>query len=130
MSSVLPDAARFEVPVYGTIFAERASAVSRLLPGETLILVPDPPGIDDPPAGRTPADEPLVVEEPKVWVHAAGGHVLGHLSPDINRWLVPRMLTGVRYTATVLSVGDPARESWRRLVIEVVRTERENAGDG
>jgi len=121
VSSVLPDAARFEAPVYGTIFAERAAAVSRLCPGEGLILVPDPPGIDDHDHG-TPADERLVVEAPKVWVHAIGGHVLGHLSPDINRWLVPRMLAGTRYTATVLSLGDPAQESWRRLVIEVVRT--------
>lgn len=122
MSSILPDAARFETPVYGTIFAERALAVQRLHGGDALILVPDPPGIDDAADDADP-DPRLVVEEPKVWVHATGGDVLGHLSPDINRWLVPRMLAGARYTAAVLTLGDPAQESWRRLVIEVRRSD-------
>jgi hypothetical protein len=116
VSSILPDAPRFETAVYGTIFAERAAAVQRLHEGDALILVPDPPGIDEAPdAADVPAAR--VVVEPKVWVHAQGGDVLGHLSPDINRWLVPRMLGGARYTAAVVSVGDPAKESWRRLIV-------------
>lgn len=114
VSSILPDAPQFETPVYGTIFAERAAAVARLRTGDALILVPDPPGIDDVPPK-------LVVEEPKVWVHAPGGDVVGHLSPDINRWLVPRMLAGARYTAAVQSLGDPSRESWRRLIVTLRR---------
>jgi hypothetical protein len=121
VSAILPDAAEFETPVYGTIFAGRATAVARLLPGQTLILVPDPAdttgsatGADAPPAVR-------VAVAPKVWVHAAGGDVLGHLSPDINSWLAPRMMEGARYAATVVHVGDPARESWRRLVITIRR---------
>lgn len=121
MSSILPDTPRFETPVYGTIFAERANAVRRLHEGDALILVPDPPGIDDGDAEARTLAPYLVVEEPKVWVHAPGGDVVGHLSPDINRWLVPRMLDGARYTAAVNSVGDPGKESWRRLVIEVRR---------
>lgn len=121
MSSILPDASRFETPVYGTIFADRASAVARLHGGDALILVPDPPGIDGERAGEDDADPALVVEEPKVWVHAQGGDVLGHLSPDINRWLVPRMLAGARYSAAVVSVGEPGQASWRRLVIAVRR---------
>jgi hypothetical protein len=105
MSSVLPDTPQFDVPVYGTVFAERAIVVRRLREGDHLILVPDPPG----------------VEEPSVWVHAAGGDVVGHLSPDLNRWMVPRMLDGARYTARVLSVNDPATASWKRLIITVRR---------
>jgi hypothetical protein len=105
MSSVLPDTPQFDVPVYGTVFAERAVVVRRLREGDSLILVPDPPGVD----------------LPSVWVHATGGDVVGHLSPDINRWLVPRMLDGARYTASVLSVNDPATESWKRLIISVRR---------
>lgn len=122
MSSILPDASRFETPVYGTIFASRAEAVRRLTEGEVLILVPDPAvpsdaaALDADPAA---AHVPLVAEQPKVWVHAPGGDVLGHLSPDINRWLVPRMLSGVRYSAAVQSLGRPDQESWRRLVILV-----------
>jgi hypothetical protein len=122
VSSVLPDAARFETPVYGTIFAERATVVRRLHEGDALILVPDPPGIE--PALPEPLPPELaVVEEPKVWVHAQGGDVVGHLSPDINRWLVPRMLDGVRYTAAVHAVGDAGSASWRRLTILVRKLE-------
>lgn len=121
MSSILPGATRFDASVYGTVFAERATVVRRLHPGDPLILVPDPPGIDDADLPHEAPAAGLVVEEPKVWVHAQGGDVVGHLSPDINRWLVPRMLDGARYTATVLEVGDPGSASWRRLTIEVRR---------
>jgi hypothetical protein len=118
--SILPDTPQFEAPVYGTIFAGRAAAVQRLQGGDPLILVPDPPGIDGPPDGGEDAMS-LAVEQPKVWVHATGGDVLGHLSPDINGWLVPRMLAGARYTATVRSVGAPGEASWTRLLIDVRR---------
>ncbi len=121
MSSILPDASRFETPVYGTIFAARATAVQRLREGDTLILVPDPPGIDEAPRAAETVSSGFVAEEPKVWVHAQGGDVLGHLSPDINRWLVPLMLDGARYSASVRGVGDPGQVSWRRLTIEVRR---------
>lgn len=106
MSSILPDSPRFEATVYGSIFAKRAAAVARLSPGDTLILVPDPPG----------------VENPSVWVHAPGGDVVGHLAPDISRWMVPRMNDGARYGAEVLRIGAPGTESWKRLVIDVRRT--------
>ena len=103
MPAILPDSTRFEVPVYGTVFAARAAVVRRLREGDRLILVPDPPGVDD----------------PSVWVHAPGGDVVGHLSPDINAWMVPRMIHGARYAAAVTSVGAPDTESWKRLLIEV-----------
>src|SRR5688572_33017589 len=97
MSSILPDAPSFETPVYGTVFGERARVVHRLREGDRLILVPDPPG----------------VEQPSVWVHAMGGDVVGHLSPDVNRWLAPRMMEGARYGARVRSIGDPGTEIGR-----------------
>ncbi len=105
MSSVLPDTPHFEAAVYGTVFAERAAVVRRLKQGDQLILVPDPPGVD----------------EPNVWVHAPGGDVIGHLSPDINAWMAPRMLGGARYGACVQSVGEPQTASWKRLVISIRR---------
>ena len=105
MSSILPDASEFETAVYGTIFGSRAAVVERLRAGDHLILVPDPPGVD----------------VPSVWVHAPGGDVVGHLAPDINRWMVPRMLDGARYGARVLSVGGPGTASWKRLVISLHR---------
>ena len=105
MSSILPDTPAFETPVYGTVFAQRAAVVRRLKEGDQLILVPDPPGVD----------------EPSVWVHAPGGDVVGHLSPDVNAWMVPRMLDGARYGASVRNVGEPDTASWKRLVIAVHR---------
>ena len=105
MSSILPDASEFEAAVYGTIFGARSAVVERLKAGDHLILVPDPPGVD----------------VPSVWVHAPGGDVVGHLAPDINRWMVPRMLDGVRYGAQVRSVGGRGTASWKRLIISLRR---------
>jgi hypothetical protein len=107
MQAILPETSEFRTPVYGTVFADRSAAVQRLKPGVPLILVPDPPGIDD----------------PSVWVHAAGGDVIGHLSPDLNSWLVPWMLAGHRCKAIVAHVGGAEVASWKRLIIEV-RCER------
>lgn len=103
MSSILPGTREFRTPVYGTVFAARSSVVHRLREGDRLILVPDPPGID----------------QPNVWVHARGGDVVGHLSPDVNAWLVPSMLAGERYGAEVARVGGDDVASWKRLVITV-----------
>ena len=103
MSNITPGTERFETHVYGTVFGGRGDVLARLHQGEPLILVPDPPGTDD----------------PCVWVHAPGGDVVGHLSPDINRWLVPLMLAGRRCRAEVTAIAGPDVESWRRLVITV-----------
>ena len=105
MSSILPDTGHFETPVYGTVFAARSAVVRQLSEGDPLVLVPDPPG----------------VEEPGVWVHAPGGDVVGHLSPDVNAWMAQRMLGGARYDARVLRLGDPDTASWQRLVIAIRR---------
>lgn len=103
MAAILPESREFETPVYGTVFAERSSALGRLQVGDALILVPDPEG----------------VVQPSVWVHAPGGDVVGHLAPHLNRWMVPRMLVGTRYSARVLSIGGTGTESWKRLIIVV-----------
>ncbi len=100
----LPSSAeRFHTTVLGTVFGDRTRVVHRLHPGDQLILVPDPPGVDD----------------ANVWVHAAGGDVVGHLSPTIGAWLCPWMNDGGRCRARVQKVGSDEIESWRRVVIEV-----------
>lgn len=103
MSSIPRGSTDFVTYVYGTVFAARARVVDTLRVGERIILVPDPPGID----------------EPTVWVHAPGGDVIGHLSPDLSSWLVPAMLDGLRCGADVHAVGGPSVESWKRLQIRV-----------
>lgn len=104
MSSVRPGSSDFIAYVYGTVFAGRAEVVRRLSVGDPLILVPDPPSVDD----------------PAVWVHAPGGDLLGHLSPDLNVWLVPAMNADTRCSAAVAHVDhDPSVASWKRLSIRV-----------
>jgi hypothetical protein len=103
MVSLPSNAEQFRTTVYGTVFGERTSVLHRLRPGDQLILVPDPPGVD----------------EPNVWVHASGGDVVGHLSPTIGEWLVPWMNDGGRCRAHVEKVGSDDVASWRRLVIRV-----------
>jgi hypothetical protein len=103
MSSILPGAEVFSTPVYGTVFAQRTEVVHRLHRGDRLILVPDPPGTDP----------------QNVWVHARGGDVVGHLSPDVNSWLAPSMLSGWCYGAEVMNVFGDDVASYKRLVIRV-----------
>jgi hypothetical protein len=103
VSSILPGSEEFRTPVYGTVFGGRSEVVHRLHAGDRLILVPDPPGADP----------------PTVWVHAPGGDVVGHLSPDVNDWLAPFMLAGSCYAAEVSEVRGADVASWKRLVITV-----------
>lgn len=91
--------------VYGTVFGRRTEVVHRLSRGDRVILVPDPPG----------------AEPPSVWVHASGGDVVGHLSPDVNSWLAPSMFAGSCYCGEVVEVRGDDVASWKRLVIEVRR---------
>lgn len=58
-SLVPPHVDEFRSAVYGTVFGQRTDVVHRLRAGDRLILVPDPPGTDN----------------PAVWVHARGGDV-------------------------------------------------------
>ena len=93
----------FRSTVHGTVFCERARHVSRLRAGDELLLLPGPP----------------LEPEPGVWVHLKDGDLLGHLPPEIERWLSPWMLRGGCAHARVLRVDGPNVPSWRRLVIEV-----------
>ncbi len=102
-----PDGSRLRTNVHGTVFAARTSVIERLLPGEPLLLVPDPPQDDEPPA---------------VWIHVAGGDVLGHVPVQIAAWLAPWMLAGGRCQAKVLAVKGPDAQSWNRIEIELHRS--------
>lgn len=93
----------FSTAVHGTVFADRTRVVHRLHAGESVLLIPDPPG----------------AEVPAVWVHAPGGDVVGHLPQQIAAWLAPWMLDGGRARAQVESVGGDDVASWRRLVLRV-----------
>ncbi|MBI2797335.1 MAG: hypothetical protein HYX65_11605 [Gemmatimonadetes bacterium] len=103
MALAAPPYPDFDTPVLGTIFAARMDVVRRLQAGDRLILVPDPPE----------------AQIPAVWVHAAGGDVIGHLPLQIAAWLAPWMLEGGRCGATVQKVSGDDVASWRRLVIAV-----------
>jgi hypothetical protein len=103
MTTILPRSTEFKTPVYGTVFGQRSDALRRLKPGDHVILVPDPPG----------------TEQPNVWVHAPGGDVVGHLAPDINAWLVPWMNEGVRCGGVVAQISRDDVASYKRLVIIV-----------
>ena len=101
--SVPPHDEHFRTAVYGTVFGHRMDVVHRLHEGDRLILVPDPPGTDN----------------PFVWVHAPGGDVVGHLPGTISHWLAPWMLAGGRARASVDKLKGDDVASWRRLIIEV-----------
>jgi len=95
---------RFRATVHGTCFADREQHLASLRVGDPLLLIPGPPTDDD----------------PGVWVHRMSGDTIGHLPPEIERWLVPWMRRGGRATATAVRVGDAETPSWRRVIIEVV----------
>jgi hypothetical protein len=95
--------APFRTTVHGLVFGQRAERLAALAPGDELILIPDPPGD----------------EEPAVWVHLRGGDPVGHLPPEIAAWLAPWMLQGGAATATAVRIGGLETPSWKRLVIEV-----------
>ena len=93
----------FRTTVHGTIFGQRASHLRDLEAGDRLLLIPDPPGGDD----------------PAVWVHLPEGDPVGHLPPEINAWLAPWLLAGGLASAVTVRVGDSDVPSWKRLLIEV-----------
>jgi len=93
----------FRTTVHGTIFGDRTCHLEDLTAGDPLLLIPDPPGQDD----------------PAVWVHMPAGDPIGHLPPEINEWLVPWMINGGAASAQALRVGGSEVPSWKRLLIEV-----------
>ena len=116
MSVPMPHTRHFSTALRGSIFGQRGEIARRLRTGDALLLIPDPPGVD----------------EPAVWVHVRGGDVVGHLAPDVNAWLVPWLLEGGRCHATVAKVNSAETESWKRIIIDVEcyqSTRSEAAGD-
>ena len=93
----------FRTTVHGTVFGTRAKHLGQLAPGDSLVLIPDPPGVN----------------EPAVWVHLTKGDPIGHLPPEINVWLAPLLLRGGSACATAVRVGGKDVPSWKRLLIEV-----------
>jgi hypothetical protein len=93
----------FRTTVHGTVFGQRSGHLDELEAGDPLLLIPDPPGEDD----------------PAVWVHLPAGDPIGHLPPEINAWLAPWLLRGGAAVATAVRVGDVETPSWKRLLIEV-----------
>jgi hypothetical protein len=93
----------FRSTVHGTVFGDRERYVARIREGDRLPLIPDPPG----------------KENPEVWVHLPSGEPVGHLPPEICRWLAPWMLRGGGAHARALRVSGPEVPSWRRLLLEV-----------
>jgi hypothetical protein len=89
--------------VHGTVFAGRDRHLDRVHEGDVLRLVPDPP----------------VQDEPEVWVHLESGEPIGHLPPDIARWLWPWMVRGGVVEARALRVRGAEAPSWRRILLEV-----------
>lgn len=68
-----------------------------------MLVVPDPPGGD----------------EPEVWIHLPSGDPVGHLPPEISAWLWPHLQAGGEAQAWALRVHGADTPSWRRLVVQV-----------
>ncbi|MEE8146722.1 MAG: hypothetical protein V3T24_03900 [Longimicrobiales bacterium] len=94
---------QFRATVHGTVFAGRDRHIDHMSAGDTLYLIPDPPG----------------QKEPEVWVHVAGGDPIGHLPPEIGSWLAPWILQGGGASARALKVHGADVPSWRRVLLEV-----------
>lgn len=93
----------FRTTVHGTVFGHRAVHLDDLEAGDRLLLIPDPPGEED----------------PAVWVHLQSGDPVGHLPPEINAWLAPWMMRGGAASAIAVRVSGSEVPSWKRLLIEV-----------
>jgi len=93
----------FRTTVHGTVFADRERQLDRIRVGDALTLVPDPP----------------VQESPEVWVHLRSGEPVGHLPPEIGKWLAPWLLGGGAARARAIRVSGDDTPSWRRLLLEV-----------
>lgn len=94
---------QFRSTVHGTVFAGRDRHLERMHDGDRVVLIPDPPGQED----------------PEVWVHLESGDPVGHLPPEISSWLVPWMRSGGKAVARALRVHGSEVPSWRRLLVEV-----------
>ena len=98
-----PEPSSFRSTLHGTVFAGREQLLEELHDGDRVLVIPDPPGTDD----------------PEVWIHLSTGEPVGHLPPEINAWLWPRLREGERASATALRVHGEEIPSWRRVVVKV-----------
>ena len=102
-----PDSApcphRFRATLHGTAFAGRDRHLEALQEGDSMLVVPDPPGGD----------------EPEVWIHLPSGDPVGHLPPEISAWLWAHLQAGGEAQAWALRVHGADTPSWRRLVVQV-----------
>jgi hypothetical protein len=94
---------RFRATVHGIAFAGRDRHLTNLRPGDSLLVIPDPPG----------------EEEPGVWIHLDSGEPIGHLPPEIAEWLWPWLARGGAAVARACAVHGLDVPTWRRLVVEV-----------
>jgi len=94
---------RFRATVHGIAFAGRDRHLGKLRPGDGLLVIPDPPG----------------GEEPGVWIHLDSGEPIGHLPPEIAEWLWPWVARGGTAAARACAVHGLEVPSWRRVVVEV-----------
>lgn len=94
---------RFRATVHGTCFGDRPRQLEAVRAGDELVLIPDPP----------------LDKAPGIWVHRLSGDPIGHLPPEIERWLAPWLLRGGSARARAVRVEGPEAPSWRRLLIEV-----------
>ncbi len=93
----------FRATVHGTVFAGRERHLEGLRAGDDLVLIPDPPGGDD----------------PAVWVHLRSGDPVGYLPAEISAWLGPWLNQGGAARARAVKVSGADVPSWRRLLLEV-----------
>jgi hypothetical protein len=86
------------------VFGGRERHLLAVHDGDSVRLLADPPGQDD----------------PEVWVHLVTGEPIGHLPTEISRWLWPWLSRGGVAHARAVRVGGEDVPSWRRVVLEVV----------
>ena len=98
-----PCPAEFRATLHGIAFAGRERHLDTLEEGDPFLVVPDPPG----------------GEEPGVWIHLPSGDPVGHLPPEIATWLWPHLQAGGGAQARVLRVHGAETPSWRRVVVQV-----------
>ena len=90
-----PCPARFRATLHGIAFAGRERHLDTLEEGDPFLVVPDPPGGD----------------EPEVWIHLPSG--------EIAAWLWPHLQAGGAAQARALRVHGAETPSWRRVVVQV-----------
>jgi hypothetical protein len=106
----------FRATVHGTVFGGRERHLGGVRAGDAVRLMADPPGQD----------------RPGVWVHLLSGEPIGHLPPEIARWLWPWLVRGGVAEARTVRVEGEDAPSWRRVLLEVscLTREQDAGGDG